>query len=110
MPRSLLEVLCPPADRPRLFSQNSQVCRFGTVERQYRDSSNLGVPSRCKRARSTNTWQRWALDGFEFAAKRSGEDEFRDRVSVLRTALERELASRGRIRISKQTSMFVARR
>ena len=44
------------------------------------------------------------------AADRSGEDEFRDRVSALTTTLERDLASRGEIRISKQTGMFVARR
>lgn len=44
------------------------------------------------------------------AADRSGGGEFHDRVTALRTALERELASRGEIRISKHTGMFVARR
>lgn len=44
------------------------------------------------------------------AADRSGEDEFRSRVSALQATLERELALRGEVRISKQTGMFVARR
>ena len=44
------------------------------------------------------------------AADRSAGDEFRARVAALTTALERELASRGEIRISKHTGMFVARR
>jgi ubiquinone/menaquinone biosynthesis C-methylase UbiE len=43
------------------------------------------------------------------AADRSAEAAFRERVSALRTTLERELASRGGIRISKHTGMFVAR-
>lgn len=42
-------------------------------------------------------------------ADRTTEVEFRDRVAALTTALERELASRGEIRISKHTGMFVAR-
>jgi hypothetical protein len=44
------------------------------------------------------------------ADDRSAGDEFRARVAALTTALERELASRGEIRISKHTGMFVARR
>jgi ubiquinone/menaquinone biosynthesis C-methylase UbiE len=43
------------------------------------------------------------------AADRSTDEEFRERVSALRTTLERELASQGGIRISKHTGMFVAR-
>jgi ubiquinone/menaquinone biosynthesis C-methylase UbiE len=41
---------------------------------------------------------------------RRAEDEFHDRVSALTAMLERDLAARGEIRISKQTGMFIARR
>ena len=44
------------------------------------------------------------------AAERSTEAEFHGRVAAIERCLERDLASLGEIRISKQTGMFVARR
>ena len=78
------------------------------MTRQYGDISNLKARIGLHRRFSTNDhpWQRWVFDQFELPPAEA--DEFRPRVGELTDHLERELTSRGEIRITKDTGLFVA--